>query len=73
MKQGGKCMRLIIEFDNDEELKQAQSFISSLSISSAKIQVSKKEKINKLLSWCEQNKFTLESGVIPSREERNAR
>ncbi|MGK7957607.1 MAG: hypothetical protein AB4063_20470 [Crocosphaera sp.] len=66
-------MRLIIEVDNDEELEQAQSFISSLSISSAKIQVKKKEKIKKLLSWCEQNKFSLESNVIPSREERNER
>ncbi|MGK7883343.1 MAG: hypothetical protein AB4057_01810 [Crocosphaera sp.] len=66
-------MRLIIEVDNDEELKQAQFFISSLSISSAKIQVSKKDKINKLLSWCEQNKLNLESNVIPSRKERNAR
>ncbi|MDJ0582339.1 hypothetical protein [Crocosphaera sp.] len=66
-------MRLIIEVNNDEELKQAQSFISSLSISSAKIQFAKKEKIKKLLSWCEQNKFSLESNVILSREERNAR
>ena len=66
-------MRWIIEVDNDEELKQAQSFISSLSISSAKIQVSNKDKINKLLSWCEQNKLNLESNVILSREERNAR
>lgn len=66
-------MRLIIEVNNDEEFKQAQSLISSLSISSAKIQVSKKDKINKLLSWCEQNKLNLESNVILSREERNAR
>jgi len=66
-------MRLIIEVDNDQELKQAQSLIGFLPFSSVDINVSKKEKIDNLLNWCEQNQYTLTDNIIPSREERNVR
>lgn len=66
-------MRLIIEVDNDQELKQAQSLIGFLHFSSVDIKVSKKEKIDNLLKWCEQNQYTLTDNIIPSREERNVR
>lgn len=29
--------------------------------------------VNRLLQWCDEHDFTLEGGMIPSREERNAR
>ncbi|WP_107669078.1 hypothetical protein [Cyanothece sp. BG0011] len=66
-------MRLIIEVNNDEELKKAQSLIAAVSLSTVDIEVSKRDKIQKLLNWCEQNQFSLDGNVILSREERNTR
>ena len=66
-------MRLIVDVDNDQELKQAQSLIGFLPFSSVDIKVSKKEKIDDLLNWCEQNQYSLKDDIIPSREERNVR
>ena len=64
-------MRLIIEVDNDEELKKAESLIASLSIQSAEIQQSRQQKKQDFVKWCRENKVAISE--IPSREERNAR
>ncbi len=64
-------MRLIIEVENDEELKKAQFFIASLSVKSAEIKDLKQQKRRNFVKWCREHKVAISD--IPSREERNAR
>jgi hypothetical protein len=63
-------MRLIIEVENDEELKKAQFFIASLSVQSAEIKDLKQQRRN-FVNWCREHKVAISD--IPSREERNVR
>jgi len=64
-------MRLIIEIENDEELKKAESFINSLSVKSTEIRQIKNEKGRNFVKWCREHKVAISD--IPSRDERNAR
>ena len=64
-------MRLIIEVNNDEELKKAQSLIASRSLESIQIQEVKKRSRKDFVQWCRNNKTSISD--IPSREERNER
>ncbi|MGY6529562.1 MAG: hypothetical protein ACXITR_06500 [Cyanobacterium sp.] len=64
-------MRLIIEIENDDELKKAESFIASLSVKSTEIRQIRNQKRRNFVKWCREHKVAISE--IPSREERNAR
>lgn len=64
-------MRLIIEVNNDEEFKKAQSLIASHFLESIEIQKVKKRSRKEFVQWCRENKTSITD--IPSREERHER
>jgi hypothetical protein len=64
-------MRLIIEVDNQEELKQAQDLIASYPLKSLKIKEDQKRNRKDFVQWCRDNKALIKE--IPSREERHER
>jgi hypothetical protein len=64
-------MRLIIEVDNEEELKQVGSLLTALPVQSIDVKPSNQEERLQFVQWCRDNKVEL-TGFL-SREERNAR
>jgi len=64
-------MQLIIEIENDEELKKVESLIASLQIESVNIQSSQPQSGKKsrkdFVNWCKANKVNISE--IPLREE----
>lgn len=67
-------MRLIVlDIENDDDLRLAKSLLAIESADIEEIKEPKSRHIEALLQWCDEHEFTLEGDVIPSREERNAR
>jgi hypothetical protein len=64
-------MRLIIEVDNEDELKQVGSLLTALPVQSVEVKQSAQEERLQFVQWCRDNKVEL-TGLL-SREERNAR
>jgi hypothetical protein len=62
-------MRLIIEVDNEDELKQVGSLITALSIKSLQIKPSAQQERLQFVQWCRDNKVEMD-GVL-SRADRN--
>jgi hypothetical protein len=54
-----------------ERLKPRKVFAHRFEVE--KIELTNREKIQRLLQWCSEHQFSLDYDVIPSREERNAR
>ena len=66
-------MKVIVEIENDEDLKRVERFLKFLQPAIIKNTIEKANKIKSFLEFIDTETIQVEKIVIPCREERNAR
>jgi len=69
----GETMKVIVEIENDEDMKRVERFLKFLQPAIIKTTIEKANKIKGFLEFIDTESIPVEKIVIPCREERNAR
>jgi hypothetical protein len=66
-------MKVIVEIENDEDMKRVEIFLKFLQPTIIRSTVEKANKLREFIEFIEKEAIPVEKIIIPSREQRNAR